>query len=192
MLRLQHGTVDMCRANWNDFKKGLSDVEALEQELIAAKFVCAKGRESLERARLQLEESNVAAQFRKKQVLQEVCVVMSQLKEAVNREDRAREALTACHPDYALARSLCEESREHLVNVAWLEGAQGCRGADVHIASDVLGRLGVLEQRLELKVIDGLKEVCKDLDRRPSQSFSRRISKLSNFLSLDKSSASIC
>jgi hypothetical protein len=117
---------------------------------------------------------------------------MSQLKEAVNREDRAREALTACHPDYALARSLCEESREHLVNVAWLEGAQGCRGADVHIASDVLGRLGVLEQRLELKVKDGLKEVCKDLDRRPSQSFSRRISKLSNFLSLDKSSASIC
>lgn len=65
MLRLQHGTVDMCRANWNDFKKGLSDVEALEQELIAAKFVCAKGRESLGRARLQLEESNVAAQFAK-------------------------------------------------------------------------------------------------------------------------------
>jgi hypothetical protein len=130
--------------------------------------------------------------IRKKQVLQEVCVVMSQLKEAVDREDRAREALTARHPDYALARSLCEESREHLVNVAGLGGAQGCRGADVHIASDVLGRLGVLEQRLELKVKDGLKEVCKDLDRRPSQSFSRRISKLSNFLSLDKSSASIC
>lgn len=89
-LRLQHDTVDMCKANWNDFKKGLSDVEALEQELIAAKFVCGKGRESLGRARQQLEESNVAAQFRKKQVLQEVYVVMSQLKEAVDREDRGR------------------------------------------------------------------------------------------------------
>ena len=32
---------------------------------MAAKFVCGKGRESLGRARHQLEESNVAAQFRK-------------------------------------------------------------------------------------------------------------------------------
>jgi hypothetical protein len=46
-LRLQHDTVDTCKANWVDFKQGLKKVEALEQELIAAKFVCAKGRESL-------------------------------------------------------------------------------------------------------------------------------------------------
>jgi len=96
-LRLQHDTVDMCNANWNDFKKGLENVEALEQELISARFVCVKGRESLGRARMQLEESNVAAQFRNKQVLQEVCVVMSQLKEAVDREDRAREVRLDIH-----------------------------------------------------------------------------------------------
>ena len=38
------------------------DVEALESELLTAKFVCLQGRESLTRARQQLEESNVAAQ----------------------------------------------------------------------------------------------------------------------------------
>jgi hypothetical protein len=33
-----------------------------------------------------LEESNVAAHFRKKQILQEVCAVLGLLREAVDRE----------------------------------------------------------------------------------------------------------
>jgi len=204
-LRLQRDTVDMCKANWNDFKRGLVQVEALEEELVAAKFVCGKGRESLSRARQQLEESNVAAQFRKKQVLQEVCAVMSHLKQALDKEDRASEALAARHPDYALARSLCEESKQHLVallddssaaasdktfNYAEIalkrtevemmkaavqrpEGGRGEAQADhemlsakmsVDVGRDVLERLLALEQRVDVKVKNGLKEVCKHLD----------------------------
>jgi hypothetical protein len=179
-LRLQRDTVDMCKANWNDFKRGLAQVEALEEELVAAKFVCGKGRESLGRARHQLEESNVAAQFRKKQVLQEVCAVMSHLKQALDKEDRAGEALALRQPDFALARSLCEESRQHLV--ALLDDTSAGSSANVNgggaqkdheeiyakinieVGRDVLDRLLALEQRVDVKVKDGLREVCKDLD----------------------------
>lgn len=135
----------------------------------------------------------MAAHFRKKQILQEMCAMLGHLREAVDREDRACEAVSARHPDYALARALCQESKQHL---RLLAGA-GVAGRDhvpsaidhvpsaivpvsdearvdaeqmmyikmpVEVGRDVLDRLAALEQRVEVKVKDGLKEVCKALD----------------------------
>ncbi|EKX40492.1 hypothetical protein GUITHDRAFT_113524 [Guillardia theta CCMP2712] len=178
----QRDLADTCRARWGDFKKGLHEVEMLERELSAAKFVCSKGRSSLNLARIQLEEGNVAAHFRKKQVLQEVCALLSQLVQALDREDRAMEALNGRSPDYALARTLSNECysfigiapphspSDPLTHVSEVGEEVGRHVSKLLCAQDVATRLSRLEERFDVKVKDGLKELCKNFDK---QTFER-------------------
>jgi len=63
-------------------------------------------------------------------------------EESLNREDRARDALSLRQPDYTLARSLCEEARQHLSPLS----------REVEVVAEVYARLGVLEQRIDSKV----------------------------------------
>eukprot|EP00960_Hanusia_phi_P065334 766061-Hanusia_phi.AAC.3 len=178
----QRDLADTCRARWVDFKRGLHEVEMLERELSAAKFVCSKGRSSLDLARIQLEEGNVAAHFRKKQVLQEVCALLSQLLQALDREDRAMEALNGRSPDYALARTLSNECYSFIgiapphspyelqAHASEVGEEVGQQVSKLLCAQDVASRLSRLEERFDVKVKDGLKELCKNFDK---QTFER-------------------
>eukprot|EP00961_Rhodomonas_salina_P107857 1452386-Rhodomonas_salina.1 len=76
-----------------------------------------------------LSEAEVGPLFRKKQVLQEVCVLLASLTEALDREDRALEALSGRAPDYALARSLVQESYSCLCGTGCGEQEEGAEGS---------------------------------------------------------------
>jgi hypothetical protein len=60
---------------------------------VAARFVCSKGRELCQRAKVQLNEGDVVQHYRKKQVLQEVVSLLNSVVEVLDKEERLAEAL---------------------------------------------------------------------------------------------------
>lgn len=57
-------------------------------------------------ANVQLQEGDVISHFRRKQVLQEVIVLLSAVLEALDRQERMAESLSSGSPDFELANKV--------------------------------------------------------------------------------------
>ena len=68
----------------------------MEDQLVAAKFVCTKGRQFCKQARVQLSEGDAVQHYRKKQVLQEVVFLLSSVLDALDAEERLSEVRIFC------------------------------------------------------------------------------------------------